>query len=269
MKRIVEFIIRYVYAAMCCLYLFTVGFIFAKNRSLISDICTHFGFGKKPDKTVVEAPIEAIIPQIDLSEIIPESASIQILELVTVDGNISLLETIIIAKLIKHYNPSKLFEIGTFDGRTTLNMAANCSEQAKVYTLDLPKDKLYSTKLPIVPVEKKYIDKEISRLKYLGTDCEKKVVQLYGDSATFDFSPFFNMIDFMFIDGSHSYEYVLNDSKQALKMLKNGQGLILWHDYNTPFWQGVTRALNELYETSEFRGLKHITGTSFVCLMVE
>jgi hypothetical protein len=147
-------------------------------------------------------------------------------------------------------------------------MASNCSHEAKVYTLDLPKDKLYSTKLPIVPGDKgdkMFIDKEISGSRYLGKDCERKIIQLYGDSATFDFSPFFNMMDFIFIDGSHSYEYVLNDSKQALKLLRNGKGVILWHDYD--LWGGVTKALDKLYlEDRKFKGLKHIEGTSMVCL---
>ncbi|MBD3183553.1 class I SAM-dependent methyltransferase, partial [Candidatus Poribacteria bacterium] len=87
---------------------------------------------------------------------------------------------------------------------------------------------------------------------------------LYGDSADFDFSPYFGTMDFVLVDGSHSYEYVLSDTDNALKLLKNGKGIILWHDYG--HWDGVTKALNELYESSEvFRSLKHIDGTSLVC----
>jgi len=33
-----------------------------------------------------------------------------------------------------------IFEIGTFDGRTTRNMAANVTKDGHVYTLDLPSD---------------------------------------------------------------------------------------------------------------------------------
>lgn len=75
------------------------------------------------------------------------------------------------------------------------------------------------------------------------------------------------MMDFVFIDGSHSYEYVLNDSKQAIKMLRNGKGVILWHDYDE--YAGVTRSLNKLYlENNKFKNLKRIKGTSLVCLIV-
>jgi hypothetical protein len=267
MERIIRFIISYAYAAISCLYLFTIGFFIAKNRCLIYEICNHFGYPKKSRQSTPMP--ELIIPEVELSKVIPKSISVQIPEAAAVDGNISFLETIVVAELIKHFNPSSIFEIGTFDGRTTLNMASNCAGEAKVYTLDLPKDKLNSTKLQILPLEEQYINKEIIGRIYLGTEYEKKIVQLIGDSATFDFSPFYGKIDFILIDGSHSYEYIINDSKLALKLLRNGRGVILWHDYGVGGWEGLAIALNELYsEAIEYRNLKHIQQTSLVCLVI-
>ena len=73
----------------------------------------------------------------------------------------------------------------------------------------------------------------------------------------------------IFVDGAHSYEYVLHDSRHALKLLKDGKGLILWHDYDKIWWIGLTNALNELYtEQNEFGGAMHINGTSLVCLIL-
>ena len=261
-KRIIVFITRYVYAVLSCIYLFTIGFLFEKNRFLISTICEHFGYVEKTPK--------AILPTIELSEVAPEHIPIQVREPVEVDGNISLAEIAVISKLVKLHNPTTLFEIGTFDGRTTLNLAANSSQDAKVYTLDLPQEGLSETRLSLEPGEEKYIEKKKSGSRYLNTDCEKKITQLYGDSATFDFSPFFDAIDFIFIDGSHSYEYILNDSEQVLKLLRNRKGIILWHDYDKPWWGGLTSALNEMYlSRDEFKNIKQIKGTSLVCLIVE
>jgi SAM-dependent methyltransferase len=245
------------------LYLFTIGIFFARNRSFLYRICSHFGYTEK-----WRLP-EPVIPEVELSRIVPENSALQVREPIPEYASVLVLELVVINKLIKVHNPGKLFEIGTFDGRTALNMACNSSAGATVYTLDLPKDELDHTKLPLDPRDKKPIDKEVSGSRYLETDCEKKIVQLYGDSATFDFSPFFNAVDFVFIDGSHSYEYVLNDSRQALKLLKNGKGVILWHDYGT-FWKGVKKALDELYLGSdEFKGLRQIEGTSLVCLIIK
>lgn len=258
MKKVTEFLKRYVHAALSCFYLFTVGFLFAKNRLLINRICNHFGY----------KPVKAIIPKVKISEIIHDNIPIIVREPTVEDGNITLLELTSINSFIKDMNPDKVFELGTFDGRTTLNMASNCEDDVTIYTLDLPKDKLSSTALPIGHDDIGYIDKDVSGSMYIGTYEEKKIVQLYGDTATFDFSPYFNTIDLVFVDAAHSYEYTLNDSKLALKLLKNGKGTIFWHDYDGK--EGVTRALNEVYSTiPEFKNVKHIIGTSLACLVVK
>lgn len=253
MIKILYFLRKYFLALLSCIYLFSVGFLFGKNRPLITKICEHFGFRVKKD--------ELAIPKIKLSEIIKDNTSLEIHEPLGMDGNISLLEILVINNLITNYRPDNIFEIGTFNGRTTINMAANSYDKTKIYTLDLPKIQMNDTFLPLDDSEKHYINKNVSGIIFLGTDFEQKIVQLKGDSALFDFSPFYNSMDFIFIDGSHSYEYVLNDSKISLKLLKNGSGIIIWHDYGS--WRGVTRALDELYKTKlELRNIKHIEGTT-------
>ncbi|MFH1227766.1 MAG: class I SAM-dependent methyltransferase [Planctomycetota bacterium] len=258
MNKITIFILRYFYAAISCLYLFSIGFLNYKNYPLLTTICAHFGYSPKK-------AISHIIPTIKLTEIASDDTTISIQEPIAIAGNVSLLELIVLNKLIRIHKPGKIFEIGTFDGRTTLNMAANCSEGAKLYTLDLPSSELYSTKLPIIYGDRFYIDKKTSGSRYISKPYADKITQLYGDSATFDFSPYFNTIDFIFIDGSHSYEYVLNDTSVAMKLLNDGKGLILWHDY---IMEEVNKALNELYtgHDKRFERLKHIEGTSLVSL---
>lgn len=264
MKKIADFVMRYINSLLHCLFLFSIGIFFAKYRAILNKINNDFEEPKKSDPQP-----KAIIPEIEIAKIVSDFTSIQIKEPIIVNGNISLLEMIVMNKIINIYSPINLFEIGTFDGRTTLNMAANCPKSAKVHTLDLPKENLDFTKLPIVSRDRQYIDKKFSGNVYRGTDVEHKISQLYGDSALFDFSPFNNTMDFVFIDGSHSYEYALNDLMKAIKMLRNNRGIILWHDYNSPYWYGVTRALNELYEKNiEFKQLAHIKGTSFACLIL-
>jgi len=72
--------------------------------------------------------------------------------------------------------------------------------------------------------------------------------------------------DFAFIDASHAYEYVLNDSRKVLAGLPGGHGTILWHDYGVG-WRGVTRALHELRrDEPAFRGLRTVAGTTLAIL---
>ena len=257
MKRIAQFLARYFFGAASCLYLFTLGLRSAKNRIFIANICSYFGYSQK---------VKPIIPGIELSELVPDDTPIEVREPLRNVGNVTVLEVVVIDKLVKRFRPLKVFEIGTFDGRTTLNMAANCPKESVVYTLDLPKEQIDSAKLHLEPIEKIYIEKDISGARYRGTEEETRIIQLYGDSATFDFLPYLGSMDFVFVDGSHSYEYAVSDSRNALRLLKSNGGVIIWHDYG--HWDGVTQALNEMYESvAEFRALKHIAGTSLVCLI--
>jgi predicted O-methyltransferase YrrM len=188
-----------------------------------------------------------------------------------VDGNVSAFEIDTICRLVAHHKPRTIFEVGTFDGRTTLNMAAHSPSDAKVYTLDLPPEEVDGTALSIDTGDRKYIGKPKSGTRFFGTDVESKITQLLGDSGSFDLDPYLGKMDFIFVDGSHSYEYVLADSRNALRLLKH-RGVILWHDYvrsgPTP-WPGVVKAINELHESdARFAGMIQIAGTSIVMLAV-
>jgi len=263
MKRASGFLFRYLYALVSSIYLFTLGLSQSRNRVLIDAIASHFGYVR----------IRTHLPRAALDTLTANDETIQVREPVAAQGNVTLLELIAIVKLVQQHRPRRIMEIGTFDGRTTLNLAANSGIDTQIFTLDLPKAGLDNAKLPLASGEQQYIQKEVSGSRFHGTDCADRIVQLYGDSATFDFSPYSGSIDFIFVDASHSYEYVLNDSRAALKLLRSGEAgesakVILWHDYGT--WEGVTRALDELAAKEEhFHGLKHIEGTSLACLIWE
>lgn len=192
-------------------------------------------------------------------------------ELQKADGNVRISELGIIcqfARSLKGTEPPQgeglIFEIGTFDGRTTLNFALN-AENYKIVTLDLPSKS--QTELRVEPSEKKYIKKHISGERFIKNaarfpESVQKIRQLYGDSATFDYREFEGKCDMVFVDGSHSYEYLRKDSETAFR-LRSKEGIIIWHDYGV--WEGVTRGLEEIERETKI-GLKHIAGTSLVIL---
>jgi hypothetical protein len=52
-----------------------------------------------------------------------------------------------------------------------------------------------------------------------------------------------------------------------LPLLKNGKGIILWHDYG---WYEVILALNEYYKQDpRFKNLVNIKGSTIACLILE
>ncbi|MEO5590373.1 MAG: class I SAM-dependent methyltransferase, partial [Gemmatimonadaceae bacterium] len=117
----------------------------------------------------------------------------------------------------------------------------------------------------IHPHEVRYADKQRSGSRFVNTEVATRITQHYGDSATFNFELFYQKIDLVFIDGSHAYQYVVNDSLHAVQMLRNGSGMILWHDYSR--WDGVTRAVNDLRRHDQrFSPVRWIEGTTLACL---
>jgi predicted O-methyltransferase YrrM len=238
MSRLTNYMKRYMFACASGLYAFTAGQVLPKNRALLNKICEHFNYDPgRPEQR---------LPSVSLRDIVPDETCFRILEPSGVDGNVTLFELMIIVKLVCSRSPAVIFEIGTFDGRTTLNMAANSPENTGIFTLDLPAEGLDTHKLPLADSDRKFVDKKSSGGMFAGTEFGKRVTQLYGDSATFDFSRFHGAVDFIFIDGAHTYEYVLNDTERALKMLRAGKGIVLWHDYGGDM--GTTYALNDLLE---------------------
>jgi predicted O-methyltransferase YrrM len=234
-----RFLPKYAYALAVMPFLFTAGVLCGRHRFMIFQIARHFGM-KMPTEN-------ERLPIFPLSAVLTSKLEFTLLEPLAAGGNVSLLELMVIANLAKQAAPPMAFEIGTFDGRTTLNIAANIELPARVYTLDLPKTNLSETKFALAPGEAAFVDKEQSGAKFSGTAYEKQITQLYGDSATFDFSPYAGQMGLVFVDGSHAYDYVLQDTANALR-LASDDAVILWHDYQQD-WPGVIRALNDLQQT--------------------
>ena len=253
MTRALDFFRRYLRAAAGAVWLFTVGWAQPHNRPVLDVLGNEVGLVARP---VPEAP------GIGVWELVTENVSIQLREPVAVNGNTSLQELAVLAALVAQRRPLRIFEIGTFDGRSTVNMAVNTTPDAEVFTLDLPAGMASSTALTTDPHDIQFVEKPTSGARFAGADVSSRITQLRGDSATFDFGPYRGTVDLVFIDGSHSYEYVLSDSRNALDMLRAGGGVVLWHDYGV--WPGVTRALNELHRRDHrFAGLRHVVDTSF------
>ncbi len=180
------------------------------------------------------------------------------------NGNTSLLEQVLITALARARGCRRFFELGTFDGTTSANVAAGL-EGGEVLTIDLPAGRVEHVRLPVSAADQQYILKDEigAKLRHLPPGAAT-VTQLLCDTATFDFSPYHSSCDMVFVDASHQYEYVINDSTVACELTRPG-GTILWHDYgNLP---GVTAALGHLRESDiRFRELQAIDETTLAIL---
>lgn len=148
------------------------------------------------------------------------------------DMVLPLVDILTLAAVTKHFQPQRVFEIGTYSGSSTLAVAMNAPRQTEVFTLDLD-------------------ESEIVGSCYRGTPWAGNVRQIFGDSRTFDYGPFEGNIDLVLVDANHEYDFVKSDSEKAFRMVRRG-GVIIWDDY---LWlechsecAGVTVCLNELQQ---------------------
>lgn len=207
-----------------------------------------------------------LLPVVALKDITGDLQPV-LLETQARDGNVTPEELNVLASLSAFFKPSRIFEIGTFDGRTSLNLIANTGPDAELYTLDLPQSAITETALRIKTGDRKFIDKPVSGTLFHNTPWQSRIHQIYGDSATWDYTPLHNSMDMIFVDGAHSYEYVLNDTEKVFPLLRNGKGVIIWHDYG---WPEVILALNEYYQNDpRFSKLVNIQGTTIALLILD
>jgi hypothetical protein len=132
-----------------------------------------------------------------------------------------------------------IVEFGTFDGRTTYNLALNLPD-GEVITIDanVPHDpsnvesRAYG---PFTPGE-----------CFLDADKElrERIVFLQSDSRAVDLSAWYGRSGLVIVDGGHAEDVCANDTALALKLVRRG-GVIVWDDY-TPYWPGVKATLDAL-----------------------
>ena len=150
-------------------------------------------------------------------------------------------EVLAVGAMVSFLEPRRLLEIGTFEGNTTVNLAANAHSAAHVFTLDLPPDWGRRYALDVPDIHYNAATGIHTGRQFIASGYADRVTQLWGDSAEFawdEYGPF----DFILIDGCHTYEYAVSDTRNAIRVLRPG-GAIVWHDYG--MLQDVSRAVDE------------------------
>jgi hypothetical protein len=175
-------------------------------------------------------------------------------------GNISLYELFCLSLIVKVMEPSLVMEFGTFNGRTTINIAHNLIDASHIITVDLPFDSNRTdgtlarlrTKFPLA----NGMNDPNDELGFVGKrklfenhnyNSSGKIRQVWADTASLDpkHPEWFEKVELIFIDASHTMENCYNDSWLAYEIIKK-YGIIIWHDYKG--WEGVTKALDTVFD---------------------
>lgn len=152
-----------------------------------------------------------------------------------------------LALLCQLLKPKVVFEIGTATGYTGLHFALNTPDDSQVYTLDLPRGYDEPPALDTTAMDEFQVGMyaQLTDYLFLNSAVEHKITCLFGDSATFDYTPYHGRVDLFFIDGAHSYAYVKSDTLRALECCHSGS-VVAWHDFGRAGLNGVSQWLQEL-----------------------
>jgi predicted O-methyltransferase YrrM len=164
-----------------------------------------------------------------------------------IDGCTAPLERFILAQLVGHFQPKSILEVGTYRGATTRILLDNSPAGSNIYTIDLPLGSNFAELGAAATDERLILSRQVG-INFAGHPRSGDVTQILGSSfeeATWEQIP--NGIDFAFVDASHSYDAVKNDSERVFGKLRP-DGVVLWHDYtgNESTERGVGRYIREL-----------------------
>jgi predicted O-methyltransferase YrrM len=159
-------------------------------------------------------------------------------------GGTQIEELVYLAAVTRRLQPKKIFEIGTFTGRTTAIFVMNAPAGAEVITLDLP-----PSGEPLDATQYIETDLDLIQTRNVGSFARalglgERFQQILCDSMCFDPQPHRCTVDLAFIDGAHSLLHVKNDTEKVAVMVTN-RSLVFWHDYGG---KGSFRPLSEYLE---------------------
>ncbi len=165
-------------------------------------------------------------------------------------------------------NSKKFLEIGVFQGVTSRNICELLHEihgiNFKYIGVDIFEhdEKSNNEVIPNInfrnPLKQfyyKYIKKEnpysLFSVKKLLKKFEKNVEILKGDSKKI--LPKINLseVDYVFIDGGHSYETVKSDLNNCKVVIEN-KGIVLCDDYDLSYAPGVKEAIDEFVSKEQY-----------------
>jgi len=174
------------------------------------------------------------LPRVHLPKVFPgiENVDVQLMNVYKrkIGLSIDAYELMVLCSIERFIGATRVLEIGTYDGNTTLNLAANLAEGGHVTTIDLPSDWNNDFVYDVPDSRWNVSNLQQVGIQYRGTSYASRIRQVLCDSARADFEKLDPPFDLIFIDGCHFRDYVRRDTENALKNLRDG-GVLIWHDY--------------------------------------
>jgi len=157
------------------------------------------------------------LPTIDLLELFPQYEE-KLSTYTYLEGTSLPTDLLLLKKLAMRIPDCNYLEIGSWRGESIKNVsevAAHCTS----VTLSSEEMKIKHTK------------NDFSDIHGMFSKDVKNLTEILQSSHTFDFNQLGQKFDLIFIDGDHSYEGVINDTRKTFDLRRDSSSVIVWHDY--------------------------------------
>jgi predicted O-methyltransferase YrrM len=149
--------------------------------------------------------------------------------------------------------PSKLVEIGSWKGKSSILLSLASPEDSIVFAID-PHIGSHEHKELYGQVDT--FEEFKQNLLEAGVNENVRCIRKFSRDAVDDIP---DKIDLLWIDGSHDYKDVKDDFLLYFPKLRDG-GVVAWHDYK---WQGVKQFTWELLETFDQGMVRRVEDTHY------
>lgn len=157
------------------------------------------------------------LPTVDLLDLIPNlDETIDSYSFLT--GTSLITDLLLLKSLAKKFDDCAYLEIGSWRGESIVNVN-NATKDCTSVTLSSKDMKELNFGDEFIKVHGVF-SQHISTINKVEKNTHK-----------FDFKELNKNFDLIFVDGDHSYEGVLNDTKKVFSLRKNNKSIIVWHDY--------------------------------------
>lgn len=187
----------------------------AQQPSLINLVTNSNEVSKR--KFLQKYPNISSLPQIEIKDL-ADKALTEKIESFLLDGSSLVTDLHLLMTLANRDDCTSYLEIGTWRGESVYNVSKVVGECVTV--------NLSAKEMKEMGWNPKYAEQH-------GILSKKNpaIQHLEANTKDFDFSLLQKKYDLIFIDGDHSYEMVLNDTRKVFKDLVHENTIVVWHDY--------------------------------------
>jgi len=190
------------------------------------------------------------LPTLDLLDLFPNLDE-QLDNYSYLDGTSTIPDILLLKQLARQYNNCAYLEIGSWRGESIVNVANVTSDCTSV---TLSADEMQALNF----------GEDFIKVHGIFSKEHTHITSVKANSFKLDFQTLNKKFDLIFVDGDHTFEGVLNDTRKSFSVRKNNQSVIVWHDYGfspEKVRHSVLHAILQGIPKDKHKNLFHVSNT--------